>query len=280
MRSKSLPLKSDVKLLAIDMDGTLLDDRKQISRENKEAIRQAYHQGVHIVLCTGRPKSGIMPYTQELGLDDDYVIANNGSWLFKSSDWSTLRSHQLSREDLIYLTDVFDNEADINLVFFTKEANYALGQKLYPAAVRDAETENSQLYHVTLDEFLSLDIPVVVAIFMAEGSILDAFQNRVDGQLAKDFMTVRSLDYAYEALPFGVHKGRGLTDLAKDLDIGLEHVMVLGDGHNDLEMFDIAGLAVAMENATDSVKQKATAMTLSNNHSGVAAAINRFILTK
>lgn len=233
---------------------------------------------MHIVTCTGRPKSGILPYTEELGLDDDYVIANNGSWLFKTDDWSTLSTHSLSRKALEHTVSIFDNELGINLVFFTKEANYALGRKLYPATIRDAEIENSKLYHIDFQSFLDLDLPVAVAVFMGEESVMDAFQAKADALLSKEVATVRSMDYAYEALPQGVDKGRGLKDLAEGLQLSPEEIMVLGDGNNDLEMFDFAGLAVAMDNASDEVKVRAHAITSSNQKSGVAKAIYDYVI--
>ncbi|MGT2832671.1 Cof-type HAD-IIB family hydrolase [Streptococcus halotolerans] len=278
MLSENLSLNPNIKLVAIDMDGTLLDEAKQLTAENKEAIRKARQAGVHVVICTGRPKSGILPYAQELGLEDDYVIANNGSWLFKTNDWSPLASHSLSREALEHIVAIFDNTPGINLVFFTQEANYALGKELYPAAIRDAEIENSKLYHTTFEAFLDLDIPVAVAVFMGEETVMDAFQDRADALLSEQVATVRSMDYAYEALPLGVDKGRALKDLAAELNLAPESIMVLGDGNNDLEMFDFAGVAVAMANASDAVKAQADFVTHSNQESGVAKAIYDHIL--
>lgn len=270
--------KPKIKLVAIDMDGTLLDEAKQVTAENKEAIKKAREAGVHIVICTGRPKSGILPYAEELGLDEDYVIANNGSWLFKTDDWSTLATHSLSRQALEHTVSIFDNEPGINLVFFTKEANYALGRELYPATIRDAEIENSKLYHTDFQSFLDLDLPVAVAVFMGEESVMDVFQAKADTLLSKEVATVRSMDYAYEALPQGVDKGRGLKDLAEGLQLSPEEILVLGDGNNDLEMFDFAGLAVAMDNASDEVKARAHAITSSNQESGVAKAIYDYVI--
>ncbi|MGV3010567.1 Cof-type HAD-IIB family hydrolase [Streptococcus thoraltensis] len=278
MLSENLSLNPKIKLVAIDMDGTLLNDAKQLTEENKEAIRKARQAGVHIVICTGRPKSGILPYAKELRLEDDYVIANNGSWLFKTNDWSTLASHSLSREALQHVVAIFDDTPGINLVFFTQEANYVLGRELYPAVIRDAEIENSKLYHTTFEAFLDLDIPVAAAVFMGEESVMDAFEARADAILSEKVATVRSLDYAYEALPVGVNKGRGLKDLAEDLKLSPEEIMVLGDGNNDLEMFDFAGISVAMANASEEVKAHTDFVTNSNQESGVAKAIYEHVL--
>lgn len=270
-----------IKLIAIDMDGTLLNDKKEISTKNKTVLQEAAHAGIKIVLCTGRPKSGIIPYFDQLHLsNEEYVIGNNGCFTMTSKDWQFLRLEGIAMEHLETLEALLVDFPQLNLVLFTTDANYILGQDINPQAKHDAEIEFSQIFHTDLASFKEKNIPVLVPIFMGEPSILDRFQERFEKQLSQDFNTVRSLDYAFEALPIGVSKAKALKELAQDLGIEAKEVMAIGDGNNDLEMLQFAGLAVAMANANDTVKKKADYITGSNEESGVAKAILDYVLKK
>ena len=94
-----------VKLLAIDMDGTLLSDKKHIAEEQKRAIKEAINAGVHVVLCTGRTLKGVIPLYEELALEDrkGYAIVNNGCAIHNTEDWSIVDCEMLPKEELEYL---------------------------------------------------------------------------------------------------------------------------------------------------------------------------------
>ena len=276
MRKRRNPM---IKLIAIDMDGTLLDDNKEISAKNKAVLQEAAQAGIKIVLCTGRPKSGILPYFDQLSLtDEEYVIGNNGCLTMSSKDWQFLRVEGVELERLDALEALLADFPQLNLVLFTPEANYILGQEINAQARKDSEIEFSKIFHTDLASFKRQEIPVLVPIFMGETPILDAFQARFEDQLAQEFNTVRSLDYAFEALPMGVSKAKALADLAQDLGISAAEVMAIGDGNNDLEMLEFAGLYIAMGNANDAVKEMADFVTTSNEESGVAQAILDHVL--
>ena len=90
-----------IKLIAIDLDGTLLNSEKKIPKENISAIQAAAQAGVKIVLCTGRPKSGIVPYFEQLGLtDEEYIIMNNGCSIYNTKNWELMSYAQITNEEL------------------------------------------------------------------------------------------------------------------------------------------------------------------------------------
>ena len=268
-----------IKLIAIDMDGTLLDEQKEISNKNKVILQEAAQAGIKIVLCTGRPKSGILPYFDQLNLTgEEYVIGNNGCLTMTSKDWQFLRIEAVVADRLDALEALLADFPQLNLVLFTPDANYILGQEINPQAKKDSEIEFSQIFHTDLATFKRKNIPVLVPIFMGETHILDSFQQRFEERLSQEFNTVRSLDYAFEALPMGVSKAKALEELARDLGIAAEEVMAIGDGNNDLEMLEFAGLSIAMGNANEAVKELADFVTGSNEESGVAQAILDHVL--
>ena len=156
-----------IKLIAIDMDGTLLDDNKEISAKNKAILQEAAQDGIKIVLCTGRPKSGIMPYFDQLNLtDEEFVIGNNGCLTMSSKDWQFMRVEGVELDRLDALEALLADFPQLNLVLFTPDANYILGQEINAQAKKDAEIEFSTIYHTDLASFKRQDIPVLVPIFM------------------------------------------------------------------------------------------------------------------
>lgn len=268
-----------IKLIAIDMDGTLLNSQKEISDLDKKILQKAAKAGIKIVLCTGRPKSGITPYFDQLNLsDEEYVIGNNGCLTMTNKDWQLLHTEGVDAEDLEALEALLADFPQLNLVLFTPEANYVLGREINAQTKRDAEIEFSKIFHTDLPSFKEKNIPVLVPIFIGEPRILDAFQERFDSHLSEKYNTVRSLDYAFEALPMGVSKAKALARLAQDLGIQTEEIMAIGDGNNDLEMLEFAGLSVAMANAKVAVKKIAQVETSSHDQSGVAQAILKYAL--
>lgn len=267
-----------IKLLAIDMDGTLLDDKKEISPRNQQALRQVAEAGIMVVLCTGRPLSGIQPYFDELKLTySPYAIGNNGCLTLSTDDWSILSYQSTPLAHVEQLVKLLEEFPSLNLVLFTPHANYALGKELNEATKKDAIIESSILYHTDLETFSSLNIPVLVPIFMGEPEELDRLQMAYDNELAENFQPVRSLNYAFEALPRGVNKASALAELTEKLGISSEEVMAIGDGNNDIEMLQWAGLGIAMGNATPSLLKFADDITDSHNESGLAKAIEKHL---
>ncbi|HEL2738997.1 TPA: HAD family phosphatase [Streptococcus suis] len=268
-----------MKLLAIDMDGTLLDDKKEISPRNQQALRQVAEAGIMVVLCTGRPLSGIQPYFDQLQLPHSpYAIGNNGCLILSTDDWSILSYQSTPLAHVERLAKFLEEFPSLNLVLFTPHANYALGQELNEATKNDAIIESSILYHTDLENFRSLNIPVLVPIFMGEAEELDQLQLAYGNQLAENFQPVRSLDYAFEALPKGVNKASALARLTEKLGITPEEVMAVGDGNNDIEMLQWAGLGIAMKNSSPSLLKFADDITDSHNESGLAKAIEKHLL--
>lgn len=115
-----------IKLIAIDLDGTLLNSDNKIPEENVKAIQKAAQAGVKIVLCTGRPKSGILPFFEKLGLDDEeYIIMNNGCTIYNTKNWELVFYAQVTNEELDKLNEAVADYPDVCLTL-TGEKHYYL----------------------------------------------------------------------------------------------------------------------------------------------------------
>ena len=128
-----------IKLLALDMDGTLLNEAKEIPQAHITAIHQAIEKGVKLVLCTGRPLFGVLPYYKKLGLDlqNEYVIVNNGCSTHQTSDWGLVDWQELSPSDIEYLYDLAE-KSDVQLTLFDEEHYFVLGGKPNQVIQNDA----------------------------------------------------------------------------------------------------------------------------------------------
>ncbi|KXT78656.1 Cof-type HAD-IIB family hydrolase [Streptococcus sp. DD13] len=269
-----------LKLLALDMDGTLLNSAKEISPANRKTIQELVKTGVKLVLCTGRPIMGVKPYFEELGLkeDQEYIILNNGCTTVLTKDWSVVNSRTLSNEDVQFLYQV-SVESETSLTIFDDSHYIILGQEPNELVTYDAGLVFETPFQQSLEDCLQ-NVRNYQVMFVAEKEKLDRFQKQYETSLSKRFTTVRSQDYLFEALPLGTTKATALEALAQQLGILPSEIMAIGDANNDIEMLSYAGLGIAMGNAPEHIQALADDVTDTNDRDGVAKAINHYILTK
>lgn len=264
------------KLIAIDMDGTLLKEDKSISNVTNRAIQKARAKGVKIVLTTGRPIDGVIPYLKELNLmnKDDYAIAYNGALIQNTKTKDIIAKTLMSLEDAEYLYRL-SQELNVNI--------HALTDKccITPKWSKYSQLE-SDINAIPLEfvDFNNLDknTPIVKIMFIDEPEVLQKAIDKLPKEVFEKYTVLRSAPFFLEFLDKNVNKGKGVEILAKTLGIKKEEVMCIGDAGNDLHMIKFAGLGVAMGNAFPEVKEAADYVTLSNEEDGVAHVIDKFIL--
>lgn len=268
-----------IELIAIDMDGTLLDSRKQLPQENIDAIQAAVAAGIKIVICTGRSKAGVKPYFDRLGLtEEEYVILNNGCSVHETLNWSTLYGQPLKTEDILDLQAHVDANPEVDLVLATNKDYYFIGENPSAIAQADADMVFTKIHPISKEAIARIEEPVYNAMYMGEAEAIDDFQAKNEKVINAHYSGVRSQTFLYEVMAKGYHKATGLAHLANHLGIESGNIMAIGDANNDLELLNYAGLAVAMGNASDTIKEQANKVTKSNNQAGVAYAIQEFAL--
>ncbi len=270
-----------IKLLALDMDGTLLNDQKQLTQPQIEAIHAAVESGVKLVLCTGRILNGTRPYFEQLGLDaeNEYVIVNNGCSTHQTSDWSLVHYDELSPKDMEMLIEI-SKKTDCQLTVFDEEHYFVVGENPSEQVIADTKFVFVNPLTLSYEESLSGKRHLFQAMYVGDKESIDEFQERFAQELNLDFNGVRTQPVLYEVLPKGASKASALKHLADKLGILPSEIMAMGDADNDIEMLTFAGLSVAMGNAKDHIKTLATDVTDDNNHDGVAKAIEKWILQK
>ena len=270
-----------IKLIAIDMDGTLLNEKKHIDKAQKEAIHEAIEAGIKIVLCTGRPLYGILPFYEELGLSEldseGYVILNNGCSIHKTKDWKLIDQVNFTSDDIEYLYKLSESY-NINFTLVNDTYYFNIGRKPTDELIKDAGFVFSDITDISLEEAKSGKHKIMKIMFLGDPEIMADFQEKNEDIIKSKYSGVLSQSYVYEVFPKDNNKGTGLKKLAEKLGIKQEEVMAIGDGNNDIEMFEYANYSVAMKNATELAKKAAKYETDSNENDGVAKAIRKYSL--
>ncbi|MFC0324043.1 Cof-type HAD-IIB family hydrolase [Gallibacterium melopsittaci] len=264
------------KLLATDMDGTLLDKQKNISIRNQQAIHAAKQAGVKIVLASGRPLEGLQPYLQQLDLlgEDDYVLCFNGA-LVQRSDGTIITRQEMTGKDCKMLVDYAEQFGVFNHAFSETRGLIAPHANQYSQHDADINRINLNIINFSI---LADDEPVIKTMWVDQPEKLDAALAKLPTHITEQYTVVRSTPFFLEFLPPAANKGSGIDKLAQHLNLQAEEIICIGDAGNDLHMIEYAGLGVAMGNATDEVKAIANYITADNLNSGVAEVIEKFIL--
>ena len=267
------------KLLVIDIDGTLINRYGDISAENSEALALARNSGIQVSLSTGRSLKSSLRIIDQLSLDS-YHIFFDGALVSSADLGEEVYIRLVSRETVKQMIE-FAHQHGMDLELFSSTQYFA-----------ERETWSTDIRR---------------HFFGVEPTIVDFNNLWQQERIIKGTLTVRSAEErakasrfclhfedsfyfswtkspAYPEVDFinvlapGVSKGRALEALVSHLGISMSEIIAIGDGANDIPPLSVVGLAIAMGNATDEVKAVADYITLDVDHSGVAAAINKFLL--
>lgn len=271
------------KLICIDMDGTLLDEKGEVTARNKIALKVAYEKGINIAITTGRIFQCASLYADLIGVSGP-VIASNGAYIgIKGNEEPIYQS--IMHKEALYNFYHIAKKYEMTTYFFTTWGVVAdrAFPKDHPYVILNQSLPEGE--HICLEEVESFE----EAFEKYDGSFLKAIciEDEEKWKLAKlrqeleecgDFEVVTSWKNNIEIMAAGTSKGSAVEKLAQYLKLQREEVICIGDSENDLSMIKYAGLGIAMENALPEVKEAAEYITASNNASGVAKAIEEFVL--
>ncbi len=269
----------EYKLLALDLDGTLTNSKKQITPHTLETlIRAQQEKGLKIILASGRPTYGVAPLANALQLDKfgGFILAYNGGEII---NW---RTHEIMYKNLLdhdVLPYLYECAKKNDFAIVTYENEYVLTEKPDDEYVlKEALLNVMKIKKV--DNFLeAVRHPIAKCLIVGEPTRLAILEKEMQEHLKDRMGVFRSEPYFLELVPKGIDKARSLSVLLEELELKREELMAAGDGFNDLSMVRFAGMGVAMANAQDVVKENADFITLSNDEDGVAYAVEKFILS-
>lgn len=292
----------NIKLIAMDMDGTLLQRDDTISTRTKEALIKAQEQGIRLVLASGRSYRKLMEYARELKMEQygGYLIEVNGTALYDLTTNKRRVEHQLMKQDAMMIFNALQS-FEVEILGMGDDAIY----DYIPDSMMEAKRQFRIEHQLREDHpwtagafsFMSdnrIGYPNQFTIKSADeypetlNKISAAhYPQRLDEQLPaikaileeQFWLGVTSPGWL-EIMPKGVTKGNALISLSNTLQISTDEIMVFGDGENDIEMIQAVTYGVAMDNALPRVKSYAWHICEDHNHDGIANTVEQYILSK
>ena len=280
------------KLIALDMDGTLLTTQKEISVENRQAIKDAQSAGHIVMICSGRPHDSLISYLKKEGLGDLPISASNGAITLVEGDIIHRVKMDLSivnqlfvwLDEKEYPFNLYTNQGIFGPPTFLERAEKGL--KAAPPR-ENTHFVNLGLIAEYLDKVAAIsfeswdELPTDLEVFKfyvftPEPDKKMAFETFAHG--LRNLTVTSSYADNVEISDVAGHKGTGIIAVANHFNIPIENTVAIGDNFNDLGMLEVAGFSVAMGNAEEEIKQIADVVTLTNDESGVAHAIKEYIL--
>lgn len=264
---------SPIRLIVTDLDGTLLNSNHNISPRTEKILREAMQRGIPLILATGKTRTSALHIIDHLGLTTPGVYIQG---LMVYSGTGDVLYQQTLASDPAHIAIEAAEQGDYTTVIYSgtrilTKANNAFTDMLVkhhepdPVAVgplRDA-----------IEHY-----PVHKLTFIDEASRITTLRAALQTQIGDRVTLVQALDTMLEVLPPGASKGNGLSHLLELIDMPKENVIAFGDGENDIGMLQLAGIGVAMGNSKPEVQKAANYVTASNDHDGIAEALERFVL--
>lgn len=269
------------RLLALDIDGTLLNSKSELTPRTKEAILAVKDRGVKVLLATGRRLANTLPLVHTLGLTV-CVVVHNGAVIYHPQAREVIRQRGI---DLPLAQEIVDklDALGMNYVVYTGESE---GERVVAPVGSWDEPEDLLIYYLgesaEFVEKIKLDVPPVRISLIDRVKKIDSFLEDLafygEKINAMVFGTERNIWRGIEIIPADCSKGVGVADVARRLGLEAKHVMAVGDNVNDIEMITWAGLGIAMENGSRLLKAQAKKIAPGNDEDGLAQIIEELFL--
>lgn len=276
---------NNLKVIIMDVDGTLTNGKKIITKETKNTLIEAQRKGATLILASGRPTSGLIDYAKELEMDKNHglLVSFNGAKVIDCETNEVLFNETMSieegqavlehmkkfdikpmidKEDYMYVNDVFDcyiqhNDQTINIIQYeSRGGKFKLCEKDDLAAFAD----------YPLNKILTAGNPDYLKENYKE--MMEPFKNKLSCMFTAPFY--------FEFTANGIDKAKALDTVLTPRGFKKEEMIAFGDGHNDASMVKYAGIGVAMSNAVDDLKAIANEITLSNEEDGIAHTLKKY----
>lgn len=274
---------SEKHLIALDLDGTLLTDKKDISPFSKQMLTEAIAEGHIVVIATGRSHRTSILYYRTLGLDTA-IVNFNGAYIHhpNNNKWDTLH-HPVDRKNALEIIDTC-HQLNVNNIIVEVQDQVFMDQndenllKIYHSLKTDKEFMPVNIGHIkeklTIDPTSMLILPEEKNISSLKGFLSDQYGDSLDHRTWGDPNQVVEISRK------GINKAVGLKKLAEIYNIPKKRIIAFGDENNDLEMIDYAGVGVAMGNAIPELKSIAKHLTKTNEEDGVALFLEDYLNLK
>ncbi|MDO5516146.1 MAG: Cof-type HAD-IIB family hydrolase [Clostridium sp.] len=273
----------NIKLICIDMDGTLLKDKHQISEEDKSAIQEAVSKGVHVAITTGRVYDCAKMYSDLIDLNTP-IIASNGAFI-GGNKGETIYKNPIdinTFRKFINVVEKYDLKSYLTCNFGVVSSFELPEDHVYKVLNNTLPSDKKIKIEVLKNIFEAFDLypdEILKGVCLSNGNNENLLKAKRELQnICPELEIVSSWNDNFEIMKKGSSKGDAVEKLVQYYNISKDEVMCIGDSENDLSMIEYAGIGVAMDNAMLIVKETADYITSDNKHCGVAKAIRKFVL--
>ena len=280
----AINLIMEYKMICIDMDGTLLNSKHEVSERNKKAIKEAIEKGIVVAITTGRIFKSAKIYADLLGIETP-IVASNGGFIKEQDKEEIIYKSALTYDQLKVIDSVIKKH-NLNVyynlyngIILEKTLNENHAYKQTNRKVKRNEDKITILENVDVDKAFKENEGDILKAICIENENIDAL-NRAKKELREieGLEVVSSWSNNFEVMPKGTCKWSGIKQLAKILGIKENEIICIGDSENDLSMIQNAGFGIAMGNARKDVKEAAKYITDNNECDGVGKAIEKIVL--
>lgn len=277
---------SNIKVIIMDVDGTLTNSKKVITQKTKNALMKAQKNGAILILASGRPTSGLMDFAKELKMDENHglLVSFNGAKVVDYETNKVLFNETMSikqgqavlehmkkfnvkpmidKDDYMYVNDVFNNEIHYNDTILNIIQYESRGGKFKLCEKDDL----AAFANYPLNKILTAGDPEYLQAHYKE--MMEPFKYTLNCMFTAPFY--------FEFTAEGIDKAKALDTVLIPMGYRKEEMIAFGDGHNDASMVKYAGIGVAMANAVDDLKAIADEVTLSNEEDGIAYTLSKYI---
>lgn len=265
------------KLIAMDLDGTLVNDDKVITPRTRDALMDAQKRGVRLALASARPSPGLHKERDALRMQDygGILISYNGGRIITAADNKVLSESTMTLQQAKWALKKLEGMPVVPII--------DNGERFYvtdhTAFMVEYECWNNGMEWTEVDDLAEfLTFPPVKILLAIQPELLPDVQAQIAAFLPDELNVVQTAAFYLEIIPRHINKGQGIIDACRALSLDPKEVIAFGDAANDIPMLRAAGMGVAMGNAADAVKAAADYVTLNNNADGIAAALESLLL--
>lgn len=267
----------DKKILILDIDGTLVNSKKEITPRTKDALFEIQRKGHLVALASGRPYPGMKKYAKEIGLEEfgGYALSFNGGMIQNCATKEVVFEKSIDKK---YAKIIYDYAMENQIGMVTYQDDMVVTGTEIDKYMEYEARLNYMILHKVKDFCSYVDFDMIKCLLTAEESKAERCEKELANMLAPDLNVFRSEPFFIEITAKGVDKAESVDHLIRQLEIPRENCICCGDGFNDLTMVSYAGIGVAMANAQQIVKDSANYITASCDDDGIVEVIEKFIL--
>ncbi len=266
------------KIVFLDIDGTLVDSKKEILPRTYNALMKLQEDGVKLAIASGRPEKGVKPFAEKLKLAEygGYIMPFNGCRIINC------RTNELVFENALTidtLKKAYALSKKYNIEMLTYKGDYILAENNTDKYILIESTIN-KMDIIKVDNTMdAVEGNPVKCLLVGDGEYLGSIESKIWDEIGRENANVfRSEPFFIEVVPQGLDKAAAINELIKKIGITQEETIAFGDGYNDVSMIKYAGLGVAMANGCDLIKSSSDIITSDNDHDGIAEVIEKLYM--